>query len=105
MRLAEALPDALHDAAAREILGLPGDVALPDFPIAEETGLGGDGYRATTRSEPWSALTPAAATRGRFQPIEAVDRWGRVSRTLARFVPGVKLLRGQGRGPSGRASL
>ncbi len=54
--------------------------------------LGGDGYRATTRAELQAALATAAATRGRFQLVQAVYPRGQLSRTLERFVAGVKRL-------------
>jgi indolepyruvate decarboxylase len=47
--------------------------------------LGGDGYRATTRAELARALDTAAATRGRFQLVEAMMPRGQTSDTLARF--------------------
>ncbi len=50
--------------------------------------LGGDGYRVRTRRELVAALDRAAATRGRFQLIEAMLPRGAVSDTLARFVAG-----------------
>ena len=49
------------------------------------TNLGGDGYRATTRADLVRALATAAATRGRFQLVEAMLARGRTSDTLARF--------------------
>ncbi len=55
-------------------------------------GLGGDGVRVTTRRELQAALARAAATRGRFQLIEAMIPRGVLSATLERFVAGVKRL-------------
>ena len=39
MRLAEALLQALKDAGAREVFGIPGDFALPFFKVIEESGI------------------------------------------------------------------
>ena len=64
---------------------------LDDWHFAEIAGaLGGDGVRVTTRRELRDALAHAAATRGRFQLIEAMIPPGTMSSTLARFVAGVK---------------
>jgi indolepyruvate decarboxylase len=56
------------------------------------TALGGDGVRVSTRAELVAALERAHATRGRFQLIDAVIPRGVLSRTLSRFVPGVRRL-------------
>jgi len=55
-------------------------------------GLGGDGYRATTRADLARALAAAFATRGRFQLVEAMLPRGALSPTLDRFVEGQKRL-------------
>lgn len=66
---------------------------LEDWRFADlAAGLGGDGHRAATRAELGAALDRAIATRGRFQLVEAVIPRGVVSRTLARYVEGVKRL-------------
>jgi len=52
--------------------------------------LGGVGVRVRTRRELADALRQAAATRGRFQLIEAMIPRGVLSTTLARFVAGVQ---------------
>ena len=57
---------------------------------AMAAGMGGDGVRATTRAELGDALARAAATRGRFQLIEAMIPSGELSATLRRYVAGVK---------------
>ncbi len=54
--------------------------------------LGGKGYRARTRAELAQALDQAAASRGRFQLVEAMIPRGVLSPTLARFVEGQKRL-------------
>ncbi len=54
--------------------------------------LGGKGYRAHTRAELAQALDQAAASRGRFQLVEAMIPRGVLSPTLARFVEGQKRL-------------
>ena len=54
--------------------------------------LGGDGVRARTRRELVDALERAVATRGRFQLVEAMIPRGSLSKTLERFVAGVKRL-------------
>jgi len=59
---------------------------------AMAAGLGGDGVRVRTRRELADALERAAATRGRFQLIEAMIPRGVLSSTLQRFVAGVKRL-------------
>jgi indolepyruvate decarboxylase len=66
---------------------------LDDWKFAAmAAGLGGDGVRVTTRRELQAALARAAATRGRFQLIEAMIPRGVLSATLERFVAGVKRL-------------
>ncbi|MEO1090459.1 MAG: indolepyruvate/phenylpyruvate decarboxylase [Pseudomonadota bacterium] len=66
---------------------------LDEWRFAEmASGLGGDGYRATTRAELDAALRQAFRTRGRFQLVEAVYPRGELSPTLERFVTGVKRL-------------
>jgi indolepyruvate decarboxylase len=70
---------------------------LDDWRFADTaSGLGGDGIRVTTRAELRAALDRALATRGRFQLIDMVIPRGVLSRTLKRFVDGVKRL-GAGR--------
>ena len=64
---------------------------LPFADIAEN--LGGDGYRAETRSELQQALARAAATRGKFQLVEIVLARGAISPTLQNFVNGLKRMR------------
>jgi indolepyruvate decarboxylase len=54
--------------------------------------LGGDGTRARRRRELADALERAIATRGRFQLVEAMIPRGSLSKTLERFVAGVKRL-------------
>jgi len=54
--------------------------------------LGGDGARARTRRELADALERAVNTRGRFQLVEAMIPRGSLSKTLERFVAGVKRL-------------
>ena len=53
-------------------------------------GMGGDGMRARTRAELAGALARAAATRGKFQLIEAMIPPGELSATLKRYVAGVR---------------
>lgn len=66
---------------------------LDDWRFADMAAtLGGDGIRVRTRSELTAALGHAAATRGRFQLIEAMIPRGWISATLSRFVAGVKRL-------------
>ena len=55
-------------------------------------GLGGDGVRVRTRKELKAALDRAIATRGRFQLIEVMIPRGVLSKTLERYVAGVKRL-------------
>jgi indolepyruvate decarboxylase len=64
-------------------------------------GLGGDGVRVRTRRELRDALARAAATRGRFQLIDAMIPRGVRSSTLQRFVEGVARM---GRVPAARLS-
>jgi indolepyruvate decarboxylase len=67
--------------------------ALDDWHFADAAApLGGDGMRVQTRRELRDALARAAATRGRFQLIEAMIPRGVLSPTLERFVNGVKRL-------------
>jgi indolepyruvate decarboxylase len=54
--------------------------------------LGGEGHRVTTRAALTQALDVAAATRGRFQLVEAMIPRGVLSPTLSRFVEGQKRL-------------
>jgi indolepyruvate decarboxylase len=64
---------------------------LGEWRYADLAGpLGGDGHRVATRRELKAALAKAAATRGRFQLIEAMIPGGVLSETLGRFVAGVK---------------
>jgi indolepyruvate decarboxylase len=66
---------------------------LDDWHFAEAaSALGGDGVRVHTRRELREALARAAATRGRFQLVEAMIPRGVLSPTLARFVAGVRRL-------------
>jgi len=66
---------------------------LDDWRFAEMArSLGGEGRRVTTRAELAAALEHAAATRGKFQLIEAMIPRGAMSATLSRFVAGVKRL-------------
>jgi indolepyruvate decarboxylase len=55
-------------------------------------GLGGEGRRVHTRAELKAALDYAVATRGKFQLIEIMIPRGVLSRTLERYVAGVKRL-------------
>ncbi|HZZ84272.1 MAG TPA: indolepyruvate/phenylpyruvate decarboxylase [Anaeromyxobacteraceae bacterium] len=64
---------------------------LDDWRFAEmAAGMGGDGVRVRTRAELQAALARAAATRGRFQLVEAMIPRGVLSPTLKSFVEGVK---------------
>jgi indolepyruvate decarboxylase len=64
---------------------------LEDWHFADIAApLGGDGTRVVTRRELATALERAAATRGRFQLIEAVIPPGAVSPTLEGFVGALK---------------
>lgn len=66
---------------------------LGDWKFAEmASSLGGDGVRVHTRRELAAALARAHATRGRFQLVEAMIPRGVLSRTLSRFIAGVKRL-------------
>jgi len=65
-----------------------------DFAAAARA-LGGDGVRVRTRGELVAALAHAAATRGRFQLIEAMIARGALSATLSRFVAGLKRVRAE----------
>jgi indolepyruvate decarboxylase len=68
---------------------------LDDWRFAELAGaIGGEGRRVGTRAELAAALEHAAATRGRFQLVEAMIPRGVLSATLSRFVAGVKRLHG-----------
>ncbi len=55
-------------------------------------GMGGAGVRVHTRAELKAALDHAFATRGQFQLIEIMIPRGVLSKTLQRFVAGVKRL-------------
>jgi len=69
---------------------------LDDWHFAEiANAIGGAGTRAATRRELAVALDRAAATRGRFQLIEAMIPRGVLSATLARFVEGMRKRREQ----------
>jgi indolepyruvate decarboxylase len=69
---------------------------LDDWHFAEAANaIGGDGVRVATRRELAAALERAAATRGRFQLIEAMIPRGALSDTLARFVEGFRKKREQ----------
>ena len=64
---------------------------LGDWRFADmAAGLGGDGVRVRTRRELGDGLARAAATRGRFQLIDAMIPRGVLSPTLQRYVDGVK---------------
>ncbi len=64
---------------------------LDDWRFAELSRLlGGEGVRVETRRELTAALERAAASRGRFQLVEAMLERGRVSETLARYVAAAK---------------
>ena len=64
---------------------------LDDWHFADAAAaLGGEGIRVTTRRELAEALQRAAATRGRFQLIEAMIPAGSVSPTLDGFVGALK---------------
>jgi indolepyruvate decarboxylase len=64
---------------------------LSDWRFAELAApLGGDGVRVQTRAELERALREAAARRGRFQLIEVMIARGVVSRSLERFVAGMR---------------
>jgi indolepyruvate decarboxylase len=68
---------------------------LDDWRFAELAGaIGGEGRRVATRAELAATLEHAAATRGRFQLVEAMIPRGVLSATLSRFVAGVKRLHG-----------
>jgi indolepyruvate decarboxylase len=68
---------------------------LDDWHFADAaSALGGEGTRVRTRRELVAALARAAATRGRFQLIEAMLPRGALSATLSRYVAGVKRSRG-----------
>ena len=90
MNVAETLLHGLMAYGNGESFGIPRDLALPYFKVAGP--MGGDGRRVATRAEPPQALEHAAATRGRFQLIEAMIPRGAMSATLSRFVAGVKRL-------------
>jgi indolepyruvate decarboxylase len=69
---------------------------LDDWHFADAAAmLGGDGVRVRTRAELQAALERAAATRGRFQLVEAMIPRGVLSRTLQRFVAGLTRTGGQ----------
>jgi indolepyruvate decarboxylase len=64
---------------------------LEDWHYAELAApLGGDGVRVGTRRELAAALERAAASRGRFQVVEAMIPPGSVSLTLEGFVEALK---------------
>ena len=64
---------------------------LADWHYADiAASLGGVGARVRTRRELADALRKAAASRGRFQLIDAVMPRGVVSHTLKRFVEGIQ---------------
>jgi indolepyruvate decarboxylase len=65
------------------------DLDTWDF-AAMAAGMGGDGVRVRTRAELSAALERAVATRGRFQLVEVMLPRGSLSRTLERFVAGVR---------------
>ncbi|MBS0325651.1 MAG: indolepyruvate/phenylpyruvate decarboxylase [Proteobacteria bacterium] len=65
--------------------------------------LGGDGVRVRTKRELAAALARAHATRGRFQLVEAMIPRGVLSKTLERFVAGVRRLSMPGQ-PAGTAA-
>jgi len=66
---------------------------LDDWHFAEvAAGLGGEGVRVETRGALRAALERAVANRGRFQLVEMMIPRGVLSRTLQRFVDGVKRL-------------
>ncbi len=67
------------------------DLGRWDF-AAMAAGMGGDGVRVATRGELKAALDEALATRGRFQLIDIAIPSGVLSKTLQRFVAGVKRL-------------
>ncbi len=68
------------------------DLDLLNFAQIAET-LGGDGHSASTRAELKTALERAAATRGRFQLIDARMTRGDISPRLTSFVAGFQRLR------------
>jgi indolepyruvate decarboxylase len=68
---------------------------LGDWDFAQMApGLGGEGARVRTRRELRDALARAAASRGRFQLVEAMIPEGVISATLQRFVSGMQRLGG-----------
>ena len=68
------------------------DLGMLDF-AAIATTLGGDGYTASTRAELAEVLATAAATRGRFQLVDARIARGDISPRLENFVAGFKRMR------------
>ncbi len=67
---------------------------LNDWHFAEIAApLGGKGRRVTTRAELWDALAAAHADEGTWQLIEIMIPRGAYSRTLSRFVAGVRARR------------
>lgn len=66
---------------------------LDDWEFAQmAASMGGDGVRVRTRRELKAALDRAVATRGRFQLVEIMIPRGVLSRTLQRFVTGIRRL-------------
>ena len=69
---------------------------LDDLPYAEiAKNLGGAGRRVQTRKELRDALAAAVADESSFHVIEIMLERGELSRTLSRFVEGIKKMRGQ----------
>jgi indolepyruvate decarboxylase len=67
--------------------------ALPRWDFASmASGMGGDGYAASTCTQLQAALQRAHATRGRFQLIDVRLAEAAVSPTLARYVGAVRRL-------------
>ena len=65
--------------------------SLDDWDFARLAGpLGGEGVRVSTRAELSDALENAWQRTGRFQLVEVMLLKGAVSKTLARFVAGLK---------------
>jgi len=66
--------------------------SLDDWHFAGLAGpLGGEGVRVSTRAELSKALENAWHRGGRLQIVEVMLPKGAVSKTLARFVAGLKL--------------
>ena len=69
---------------------------LDDWQFADMAeGLGGVGWRVSTRAALAAAIEDARRQRGSFCLIEAMIPRGVVSETLSRFVAGVKRLHGR----------